>query len=66
MATVTILMEVLVDPARLGLQSPGDQTRLVRQARQAGLLGFLAARIDPEHVGGKLADHLFPVTPYRA
>ena len=35
-----------------------DQARVVRQAREAALLGYLAARLEPDMCGGKLADHL--------
>jgi hypothetical protein len=54
----TTLIEMLGDPARLVRLPPGDQTRVIRQARQAGLLGFLAARIEPALVSGRLSDHL--------
>ena len=57
-ATPSTLFDVLNDPVCLVRLSPGAQTRIIRQARQAGLLGFIAAKIAPNQTSGKLADFL--------
>ena len=58
MKTDSHLVDVLLEPVRLTRLAPGSQTLVLRQARQAGLLGFIAARIDSGLAQGKLADHL--------
>ncbi|MCP5446526.1 MAG: nucleotidyltransferase family protein [Chromatiaceae bacterium] len=59
MVTAAIsLIDVLLRPPLLTELGGGDLTRILRQARHAGLLGFIEARVDPEKVSGKLADHL--------
>lgn len=52
------LIDVLLQPPLLTGLGGSDQTRVLRQARHAGLLGFIEARVDPEMRSGKLADHL--------
>jgi len=52
------LLDVIITPSRLSELGPSEQTRIIRQARHAALLGFLEARIDADIVDGKLGDHL--------
>ena len=54
----TTLLDVLLQPMLLTELEGSKLTRVLRQARHAGLLGFIAARIDPGQTGGRLADHL--------
>ena len=53
-----LLTDILVNPLRLTELAPRRQSEMVRQARSAGLLGFLQARIPSVHLNEKLADHL--------
>ena len=52
------LLEILAKPAKLPDLSPPAQAGVVRQAREAALLGYLEARIQPGLCEGRLADHL--------
>jgi len=52
------LIDILLQPTLLTGLKGSDLTRILRQARHAGLLGFIEARVNPEQVDGKLADHL--------
>jgi hypothetical protein len=52
------LLEILNEPDRLPHQGPACQAHILRQARSAGVLGYLAARIDLSSTEGKLKDHL--------
>jgi len=52
------LLDILITPSQLPELCPSEQTRIIRQARHTGLLGFLEARIDADTVNGKLGDHL--------
>ena len=52
------LLDIIIAPAQLPVLSAPAQGRIVAQARHAALLGYLDARIDPDLVAGKLADHL--------
>ena len=52
------LLDVILDPSSLIELEPGKQAEIVRQARHAGLLGFLEARIGSDTVTGRLSDHL--------
>ncbi|MCP4994366.1 MAG: nucleotidyltransferase family protein, partial [Gammaproteobacteria bacterium] len=52
------LIKVLLDPSLLPSLTPVEQTLVLRQARQAALLGYIEARIEPLAASGKLADHL--------
>jgi hypothetical protein len=52
------LLDVLVDPQKLAALAAPRQSMVVRQARHAGLLGYLAARLEAENQTGRLADHL--------
>ncbi len=52
------LLDIITHPSLLPGLQPAEQTNIVRQARNAGLLGFLEARIGFTNVSGKLRDHL--------
>ncbi len=52
------LLDVLQNPQLIINLNKRDQSRIVRQARQTGLLGFIEARVEPGTPSGKLADHL--------
>lgn len=52
------LLELVISPSLLPELTPSEQTEVIRQARNTGLLGFLEARIDADTVDGKLRDHL--------
>lgn len=52
------LIDVLLQPPLLSGLDGSDLTRILRQARHAGLLGFIEARVDPGMISDKLADHL--------
>jgi hypothetical protein len=52
------LLDIIVAPPLLPDLTPSEQTEVIRQARNTGLLGFLQARIGADKVSGNLADHL--------
>jgi Uncharacterised nucleotidyltransferase len=52
------LLEILVSPADLPTLTLTAQGRVIHQAREAALLGYLEARIEPGLCEGRLADHL--------
>ncbi len=52
------LLDILITPSRLPELGPTEQTLIIRQARNTGLLGFLEARINADTVDGRLGDHL--------
>jgi hypothetical protein len=54
----TSLLDIVIAPSRLPDLKPSDQTAIIRQARNTGLLGFLEARIGADAVAGGLHDHL--------
>ncbi len=60
------LLEILIAPATLAQLSPPTQARLVRQAREAAMLGYLEARIDPGLCEGRLAEHLLSARVHAA
>jgi hypothetical protein len=52
------LLDIVVTPSLLPDLKPWEQTEVIRQARNTGLLGFLEARIGVSSVTGPLHDHL--------
>jgi hypothetical protein len=52
------LLDVVVAPSLLPDLEPSEQTEVIRQARNTGLLGFLEARIGADAVSGELHDQL--------
>ena len=52
------LLDIIATPAQLPTLSPAAQSRIIRQARHAALLGSLEVRIDTGALDGRLADHL--------
>lgn len=52
------LLDIIVSPSLLPDLKPSEQTEVIRQARNTGLLGFLEARIGAGNVTGPLHDHL--------
>lgn len=52
------LLDILNEPQRLPQLDNASQAQILRLARVAGVLGYLAARIDLGTTGGKLTDHL--------
>jgi hypothetical protein len=52
------LLDVVIAPSLLLELDPSEQTEVIRQARNTGLLGFLEARIGADAVTGRLHDQL--------
>jgi len=52
------LLDILVMPTSLPDLSPAAQSRVVHQARECGLLGYLEARIELDLCEGRLVDQL--------
>lgn len=52
------LIDILLHPPLLTKLEGRELTRVLRQARYTGLLGFIEARVDRDKTAGKLADHL--------